>query len=35
MENGNTMNNCLCNLFDNEMVWIVILALVILCCCCN
>ncbi len=29
------MNNCLCNLFDNDScTWIIIIALVILLCCC-
>lgn len=27
--------NCLCNLFDENTLWIVIIALVILCCFCN
>ena len=28
--------NCLCNLFDdNNVVWIVIIALIVLCCFCN
>lgn len=30
------MNNCLCNLFDNDScTWIIIIALVILLCCCG
>lgn len=29
------MNNCLCNLFDNNGIWIALLALCVLCCCCN
>lgn len=30
------MNNCLCNLFDDNCTWIIIIALiVILCCCCH
>ena len=31
------MNNCLCNLFDNNCTWIIIIALIILlfCSCCN
>ncbi len=29
-------NNCLCNLFDDNCTWIIILALVVIfCCCCN
>ncbi len=27
--------NCLCNLFDDNTVWIIIIALIILCCFCN
>ena len=26
--------NCLCNLFDDDGIWIILLALVILSCCC-
>ncbi len=29
------MNNCFCNLFDDNTVWIIIIALLILTCCCN
>lgn len=29
------MNNCLCNLLDNNWVWLVILALIIACNCCG
>ncbi len=29
------MNNCLCNLFDDNWVWIIIIALLILFCCCG
>ena len=29
------MNNCLCNLFDNNAIWIIIIALLILFCCCG
>ena len=32
---GNYMNNCLCNLFDDNIVWIIIIALLLLCCCCG
>lgn len=29
-------NNCLCNLFDDNCTWIIILALVVIfCCCCH
>ena len=27
--------NCLCNLFDDDGIWIILLALVILSCCCR
>ncbi len=27
------MNNCLCNLFDNNWIWLLILALVVIFCC--
>ncbi len=29
------MNSCLCNLFDDNWVWIIIIALLILFCCCG
>ena len=29
------MTNCLCNLFDDNWVWLLILALIVICCCCN
>ncbi len=29
------MNNCLCNLFDDNAIWIIIIALLILFCCCG
>ena len=35
MELGNTMNNCLCGLFDNECIWLIILAVIVLTCCCH
>jgi len=28
-----TMNNCLCNLFDDNWVWIIIIALLLIFCC--
>jgi hypothetical protein len=28
-------NNCFCQLFDNNWVWLIILAIILLCCCCN
>ncbi len=27
------MNNCLCNLFDNNYIWIILIALVLIFCC--
>lgn len=27
--------NCLCNLFDDNWVWLIILAIILICCCCN
>ncbi len=27
------MNNCLCNLFDDKCVWLIIIALLIIFCC--
>lgn len=29
------MNNCLCRVFDNDWIWILIAFLLITCCCCN
>ncbi len=29
------MNNCLCNLFDDNWIWIVIIALLLIFCCCG
>ena len=29
------MNNCLCNLFSDNWVWLIILALILISCCCN
>ena len=29
------MNNCFCNLFDDNAIWIIIIALLILSCCCG
>jgi hypothetical protein len=29
------MNNCFCNLFDNNCIWLIIIAIVILTCCCH
>lgn len=27
------MNNCLCNIFDNNTIWIIIIAILLLSCC--
>ena len=27
------MNNCLCNIFDNQCIWLIIIALLIISCC--
>ena len=27
------MNNCFCNLFDNNCIWIIIIAIILLSCC--
>ena len=27
------MNNCLCNLFDDNCIWIIIIALILIFCC--
>lgn len=32
---GGNIMNCLCNLFDDCNVWIIIIALIILCCFCG
>ncbi len=29
------MNNCLCNVFDNNWIWILIIALILISCCCG
>ncbi len=29
------MNNCLCNLFDDNTLWIIIIALILIFCCCG
>lgn len=30
------MNNCMCNIFDNQCIWLIIIALLIIFCCgCN
>lgn len=29
------MNNCLCNLFDDSNIWIIIIALIVIFCCCG
>lgn len=27
--------NCLCDIFENETLWLIILAVIVLSCCCN
>lgn len=29
------MNNCICNLFDDNWIWLIIIALLIIFCCCG
>ena len=29
------MNNCLCNLFDNSTLWLIIIAIILFSCCCG
>lgn len=29
------MNNCFCNLFGDNWVWLIIIAILLLSCCCN
>ena len=29
------MNNCLCNLFDDNWIWLIIIALILIFCCCG
>ena len=29
------MNNCLCGLFDDNWIWILIIALLVISCCCH
>ncbi len=29
------MNNCLCNLFDNNYLWLIIIAIILISCCCH
>lgn len=29
------MNNCFCNLFDDNWVWLIILAIILISCCCH
>ena len=29
------MNNCFCNLFDNNCIWLIIIAIIVLTCCCH
>ncbi len=28
-------SNCLCQLFDNSWIWLIIIAIILLSCCCN
>ena len=29
------MHNCLCNLFDDNWIWLIIIALILIFCCCG
>ncbi len=29
------MNNCLCNLFDDNWIWLIIIAIILISCCCH
>ena len=29
------MNNCFCNLFQDNWVWLIIIAILLISCCCN
>lgn len=29
------MNNCLCNLLNDNWIWLIIIALILISCCCN
>lgn len=29
------MNNCLCNLLNDNWIWLIIIALLLISCCCN
>lgn len=29
------MNNCFCNLFDDNWIWLIIIAILLISCCCN
>ncbi len=29
------MNNCFCNLFDNNCIWLIIIAILLITCCCG
>ena len=36
LNGGNLMNNnCLCSIFNDNWIWIIIIALILLCCGCN
>ena len=28
-------NNCLCNLFDDNWIWLIIIAIILISCCCH
>lgn len=29
------MNNCFCNLFNDNWIWLIIIAIILISCCCN
>ena len=33
LKEDSRMNNCLCNLFDDNCIWIIIIALILIFCC--
>jgi hypothetical protein len=34
-QGGKIMNNCICNLFDDNWIWLIIIAILLISCCCN